>query len=113
MPKQCSRALEHDSIWLMLSRHDVNHMQELVETVNDLGGIWLVTADHGNCEEMVQRDKKGNVLKEDGVPVPLTSHTLNPVRLCLLSLVAFLSWMQFPLLGRALTHATAKVMRMA
>ena len=50
-----------------------------METVEGLGGIWLVTADHGNVEEMVQRDKKGNVLMEDGRPVPLTSHTLNPV----------------------------------
>ena len=55
-------------------------MQDLVDTVNELGGIWLITADHGNAEEMVQRDKKGNPLKdEDGRPVPLTAHTLNQV----------------------------------
>ena len=54
-------------------------MQELVDTVNGMGGTWLITADHGNVEEMVQRDKKGNPLMEDGRPVPLTSHTLNPV----------------------------------
>lgn len=53
--------------------------QELVETVEELGGIWLVTADHGNAEEMIQRDKKGNPLMEDGRPVMLTSHTLNPI----------------------------------
>lgn len=53
--------------------------QELVDTVEELGGIWLVTADHGNVEEMVQRDKKGNPLMEDGQPVMLTSHTLNPI----------------------------------
>lgn len=72
-----SRCLIIRHLLLLLMAIDV---QELVETVNELGGIWLVTADHGNCEEMVQRDKKGNVLKEDGAPVPLTSHTLNPVR---------------------------------
>ena len=54
-------------------------VQELVETVDELGGSWLVTADHGNVEEMVQRDKKGNPLMEDGRPVMLTSHTLNPI----------------------------------
>ena len=55
-------------------------MQDLIDTVNELGGIWLITADHGNAEEMVQRDKKGKPLKdEDGRPVPLTAHTLNQV----------------------------------
>ena len=47
--------------------------------MNELGGIWLVTADHGNAEEMVQRDKQGNVKMDDGRPVMLTSHTLNPI----------------------------------
>ena len=53
--------------------------QDLVDTVEELGGIWLVTADHGNVEEMVQRDKNRNPLMEDGRPVMLTSHTLNPI----------------------------------
>ena len=47
--------------------------------MDELGGIWLVTADHGNAEEMIQRDKKGNPLMDDGRPVMLTSHTLNPI----------------------------------
>lgn len=54
----------------------------LLETVDSVQGRWLVTADHGNAEDMVQRDKKHGgrpVLDADGKPVPLTSHTLNPV----------------------------------
>lgn len=55
-------------------------MQELLDAVEEVGGTWLVTADHGNAEDMVQRDKKTKQpLKEDGKPRPLTSHTLNPV----------------------------------
>lgn len=43
---------------------------------------FLVTADHGNSDDMVQREKKTNkpLLDQDtGKPLPLTSHTLAPV----------------------------------
>jgi 2,3-bisphosphoglycerate-independent phosphoglycerate mutase len=43
----------------------------VVERVTDLGGVALVTADHGNAERM---------LEEDGVS-PHTAHTTNPVPL--------------------------------
>ena len=39
----------------------------------------MITADHGNADEMYELDKKGNVKMEDGKPKPKTSHTLNPV----------------------------------
>jgi 2,3-bisphosphoglycerate-independent phosphoglycerate mutase len=41
----------------------------------------VVTADHGNADEMFQRDKAGAVLrdKKTGQPVIKTSHTLNAV----------------------------------
>ena len=54
-------------------------VKELLETVEKLGGRWLITADHGNADDMVQRAKKGNapLFAEDGTtPLPLTSHTL-------------------------------------
>lgn len=54
----------------------------LVEGVLARGGICVITADHGNCEQMFQRDKKGGgfLPKPDGPGFqPLTSHTLNPV----------------------------------
>jgi 2,3-bisphosphoglycerate-independent phosphoglycerate mutase len=43
----------------------------VVERVEELGGVALITADHGNAEQM---------LEADGVS-PLTSHTTNPVPL--------------------------------
>ncbi len=56
----------------------------MLGAVEELGGSYLITADHGNCETMLQKDKKGNVLKDkNGKPRPLSSHTLTPVRLYL------------------------------
>ena len=44
------------------------------------GGTLVITADHGNCEILVERDKSGNpLLDPDGNPVPKKSHTLSPV----------------------------------
>ncbi len=43
----------------------------LIETVKELNGIAIVTADHGNSEEMYT--------EIDGKKVPKTAHTLNPV----------------------------------
>ena len=53
----------------------------LCAAVEALGGVLVVTADHGNADEMYQRDKKGAVQrdKKTGRPVAKTSHTLNPV----------------------------------
>ncbi|GLC55262.1 Phosphoglucomutase-1 [Pleodorina starrii] len=55
-------------------------VKELIAAVDSVNGRWLVTSDHGNADDMVQRDKKGKPLMgEDGKPLPLTSHTLAPV----------------------------------
>jgi 2,3-bisphosphoglycerate-independent phosphoglycerate mutase len=54
-------------------------LQELLDTVNEVNGRFIVTADHGNCDDMVQRTKKGEPIYDEGKPVPLTSHTLAPV----------------------------------
>lgn len=55
-------------------------LQELLDAVNQAGGRFLVTADHGNAEDMVQRDKAGHpIMDKSGSPDPLTSHTLNPI----------------------------------
>lgn len=54
-------------------------VKELLDTVEKLGGRWLLTADHGNADDMVQRAKKTNEPLFDensGTPLPLTSHTL-------------------------------------
>ncbi|MBA3539844.1 MAG: 2,3-bisphosphoglycerate-independent phosphoglycerate mutase [Deltaproteobacteria bacterium] len=56
-------------------------LARLVAVVNELEGILVVTADHGNADEMYQRDKQGRVQREraTGRPVLKTSHTLNAV----------------------------------
>ena len=56
-------------------------LARLVAAVDELGGILVVTADHGNADEMFMRDKQGAVERDrvTGKPVIKTSHTLNPV----------------------------------
>ena len=55
-------------------------LARLVKAIDELQGILVVTADHGNADEMFQRDKHGRVLRDkSGQPVAKTSHTLNPV----------------------------------
>ena len=56
-------------------------VKELLDLVEELGGMFLVTADHGNADDMVQRDKKGGPMEDKGTGalLPLTSHTLAPV----------------------------------
>ena len=49
--------------------------------MDELDGILLVTADHGNADEMYQHDKSGHILSDShsGLPMVKTSHTLNAV----------------------------------
>ncbi len=53
----------------------------LLRAVEEVGGVAVVTADHGNSDDMIARDKKTGELRfdEKGRPVPKTSHSLNPV----------------------------------
>jgi len=52
----------------------------LMPIIKKLNGALIVTADHGNADEMFELDKKGAFAKmADGSPKPKTSHTLNPV----------------------------------
>ena len=46
-----------------------------------VNGVFLVTSDHGNADDMVQRAKKTGapMMGANGKPLPLTSHTLAPV----------------------------------
>jgi 2,3-bisphosphoglycerate-independent phosphoglycerate mutase len=55
-------------------------LKRLLPVVDALGGMAIITADHGNCDEMYELDKKTKQ------PVPVgdgfkakTAHTLNPV----------------------------------
>ena len=53
----------------------------LLAPVLEAGGALIITADHGNADEMAERDKKTKAIKRDadGNMIPRTSHSLNPV----------------------------------
>ena len=56
-------------------------LARLVQAVDEVNGILVITADHGNADEMFQHDKAGKVQRDkaSGRPVVKTSHTLNAV----------------------------------
>ncbi|HEX2613826.1 MAG TPA: 2,3-bisphosphoglycerate-independent phosphoglycerate mutase, partial [Fibrobacteria bacterium] len=56
-------------------------LARLLPVIDQLGGMAIITADHGNADEMFEVDKKsGAPLKnKDGSYKAKTSHTLNPV----------------------------------
>lgn len=53
----------------------------LLPVIDALKGVAIITADHGNADEMYELDKKTKLPKalKDGSFKPKTSHTLNPV----------------------------------
>ncbi len=57
----------------------------LLQAVDAAGGVALITADHGNADEMYELDKKTGqpALNKDGSFKAKTAHTLNPVPLIL------------------------------
>ncbi|MBO5286709.1 MAG: 2,3-bisphosphoglycerate-independent phosphoglycerate mutase [Clostridia bacterium] len=55
-------------------------LKRILDVVDKLHGIALITADHGNADEMYELDKKGAPkTNKDGSYKAKTSHTLNPV----------------------------------
>jgi 2,3-bisphosphoglycerate-independent phosphoglycerate mutase len=56
-------------------------LARILTLVDSVGGVALITADHGNADEMYEVDKKTNTPKvnKDGSFKAKTSHTLNPV----------------------------------
>lgn len=53
----------------------------LMDAIRAAGGILVLTADHGNADEMYERNKKGEIVMDPrtGRPKAKTSHSLNPV----------------------------------
>ncbi len=51
------------------------------KAVEAAGGVMVITADHGNSDDMYEHDKKSGAvkIKENGKPAAKTSHSLNPV----------------------------------
>jgi 2,3-bisphosphoglycerate-independent phosphoglycerate mutase len=56
-------------------------LSRLIPAVRSLGGALIITADHGNADEMLEWDKKAKTFQKDGAGRyrPKTSHTLNKV----------------------------------
>ena len=56
-------------------------LERLLKVIDELKGVALITADHGNADEMYEIDKKTGMPKQskDGSFKAKTSHTLNPV----------------------------------
>lgn len=50
------------------------------DAVKAAGGVLVISADHGNADDMLEHDKQGNAKKDkQGNPARKTSHSLNPV----------------------------------
>ena len=60
-------------------------LRRLLKAVDAAGGVALITADHGNADEMFELDKKTKLpaQNKDGSFKAKTAHTLNPVPLIL------------------------------
>jgi len=55
-------------------------LERIYNSVKAAGGVMLVTADHGNADDMYEHAKDGSVkLDASGAPKRKTSHSLNPV----------------------------------
>jgi 2,3-bisphosphoglycerate-independent phosphoglycerate mutase len=73
----------------------------IAHAVQKVGGTLIVTADHGNADDMVERDKGGGALTSGGGgPRWRTAHSLNPVP-CLIQCAAKDKWV----LRDGLNHA--------
>lgn len=60
---------------------DLN-LGRVIKAVKKAGGILIVSADHGNADDMYERKKKSSDVVYDpdtGLPKSKTSHSLNPV----------------------------------
>jgi 2,3-bisphosphoglycerate-independent phosphoglycerate mutase len=56
-------------------------LKRILDVIDEVGGVAVITADHGNADEMFEVDKKTGKIKynPDGTPKAKTSHTLNRV----------------------------------
>ncbi|MCL2879544.1 MAG: 2,3-bisphosphoglycerate-independent phosphoglycerate mutase [Treponema sp.] len=56
-------------------------LARIAKAAEEAGAVMVITADHGNSDDMYEHDKKTGAvsLKPDGTPKAKTSHSLNPV----------------------------------
>ena len=68
-------------------------LARLIPVILAANGTVMVTADHGNADEMFELDKQGNVKRDkNGQTKAKTSHTLNPVPFILITGSANPGW---------------------
>ena len=77
----------------------------LLRVVDRIGGIAVVTADHGNADEMLTRDKKGRTSVK-------TAHTLNPVPFAIYDPAYQGEYEMAPLEKRGLSNVAATVLNL-
>jgi len=85
---------------------------QLEEAVRAVSGVLLVTADHGNADEMYRVDKETGDYATDsgGQRIPRTSHSLNPVPLILVDPSG--TWRLAPVEGAGLANVAATVLNL-
>lgn len=49
----------------------------IAKEILNVNGILIITADHGNAEDMFMRDTKGKLIRKNGKYLPKTSHSKN------------------------------------
>ena len=55
-------------------------LARICEAVKNSGGVLVISADHGNADDMLEHKKDGSLkLDKEGNPARKTSHSLNPV----------------------------------
>ena len=55
-------------------------LERIRQAVQNAGGVMVISADHGNADDMIEHKKNGEVkLDENGQPCRKTSHSLNAV----------------------------------
>ncbi len=69
--------------------HEIGRLRQEVERLH---GILIVTADHGNADDMWMRDGKGRPVQRGSGVQPKTSHTLAPVPLTIMDARASPPW---------------------
>lgn len=72
--------------YIKLIVEGVGPVQIMLDATEEVGGIFMITADHGNAEDMVKRNAKTGapVKDKNGNYQILTSHTCAPVSWLLL-----------------------------
>jgi len=71
---------DYQAVLCSLEAMDIQ-LGRLKTAVEKAGGVMILSADHGNADDMFEHDKKTGAVtrKQDGTPRAKTSHSLNPV----------------------------------